>query len=1404
MKHPIFTFLFPLFAAAAMCQPLQKENLKMFAAGSGAMATLDPATNSPGMLRFAAGKGFRLSGATAKEKAFAFLKQNPGVFAIRQDKDAYLLKKDETDGYGLKHVTLQQYFQGIPVFDGALKFHFNGNAELASVNGNFIRIDKLNTIPKISQEDASKEAIRIVTGQKKIRPEKPLEVFKSTLMIFQKGLLQGKPGRKHLVYETEVRNHADIREFVYIDAHSGAKVEQYTGIHRLHRAVYDGSVYESNLIWQEGDKFPGKLNEHQQYQLEITRQMYNMMKNAFDYTSYDNKDGVMNIVNTEEIEGYQAYWNGESVILYPFSASDDIVGHEWAHGYIESTSGLVASGQSGNINESFSDIWGETLDQINNYMDEKEDNAIRTGCKSSTRWMVGERTTMFHYLHDMWDPNCTGDPGKISDQEYLCFTATEFQDYVNSGIVNHAYALLVDGGYYNGQAIKGIGLTKAAHIFWQTQANYLTQTTTFAELADDLEAAANDLVGQNLKKLSTANSASGLSGEIIQPSDVAELLKVIAAVELRGPVNCPYPIPLFSPVSAMCVGGSAENALFYEDFESGMDGWIAANTSESTDWVPNNWINESKPPLNRTGHVAYGTSLTDECGAYGTITLTSPVIDIPAQKQGPYYMAFDHYFKVSRYDDGCNLRYRINGGAWLLIPASAFTDNPYNVPEYETYFSDEHPLYGEPAFIGNNIGDQNNTWGQSRINLTALGLDAGDNIQIQWVLGTNGCGWTNAWYIDDVNIYSCAVPTVQFAAESLTVRENDAVAGNASDTFPCLDYVEKKITLKINEAPTAPVTVKLIPVSGNAAIGSNADFTTGSLDFTLQPGKLSHDVSLRVYNDPNTEEDETFKFRFTATGGGALYENFNQELTLTILDDDFAPDETPKELPSADFNNEEIPLGWKIIDGPRIPFTWYVAEGNPLDSAGVPHLFIYGMFEDIGGIFLPEEQPVKTSFESATFDAVGYKDLLVSFIQEYKHSARAKAKVDVWDGETWQNLLTHTKDLGTSENPATIHIPIPESYANHNMKVRFTYENKDWAYWGIDNIKITGTRKLPEIASAVTPEPPSAYLGPHATVYFHDPATGDLMAKIKNLSDHDYGCTTVRIDREGSDETDWFGDYHITNKTYSVVPAHNNLYGSFEITLYYGARELPAFNGSRIKSMGKSQGGISPGNTAATSQAELVTVTAYGSGNAFTSTFHTGFSGFGLSDAPVGPLPVTLSRFEGRHTAEGNLLSWTTATERSNAYFEVERSLNGKDFMMLGRVEGRGNAEAESKYRFMDSSYPAGISYYRLRQVDTDGKSALSRIISIDALTARDLNFYPNPVQSQLTLEVPDKAVQTVDIKIINSSGQVVLTKVNAGKKNNGFGIDLSQLPAGIYQVVMTGKSGLSESRTYNLSILKL
>jgi hypothetical protein len=156
------------------------------------------------------------------------------------------------------------------------------------------------------------------------------------------------------------------------------------------------------------------------------------------------------------------------------------------------------------------------------------------------------------------------------------------------------------------------------------------------------------------------------------------------------------------------------------------------------------------------------------------------------------------------------------------------------------------------------------------------------------------------------------------------------------------------------------------------------------------------------------------------------------------------------------------------------------------------------------------------------------------------------------------------------------------------------------------------------------------------------------------------------------------------------------------------------------------------------SVAETVEKASFGSNYAYTVTFHTGFSGFGLSNAPAGgPLPVTLSRFEGKSTVEGNLLNWTTTSETNNAYFLVERSTKGRIFMTVGKVEALKGNQAEKNYRFPDMDFVKGINYFRLKQVDPDSKSVYSRIVAIDAAKAGEITLYPNPLQKELTLELP-------------------------------------------------------------------
>lgn len=95
-------------------------------------------------------------------------------------------------------------------------------------------------------------------------------------------------------------------------------------------------------------------------------------------------------------------------------------------------------------------------------------------------------------------------------------------------------------------------------------------------------------------------------------------------------------------------------------------------------------------------------------------------------------------------------------------------------------------------------------------------------------------------------------------------------------------------------------------------------------------------------------------------------------------------------------------------------------------------------------------------------------------------------------------------------------------------------------------------------------------------------------------------------------------------------------------------------------------------------------------------------------------LPVTLARFDGTLLDNAISLSWTTTEQTNSRYFDVERSGDAREFAQVGRVAVRGNSLALERYQFMDLQPLSGMNYYRLRIVDFDGGSEISRLIAID------------------------------------------------------------------------------------------
>lgn len=159
----------------------------------------------------------------------------------------------------------------------------------------------------------------------------------------------------------------------------------------------------------------------------------------------------------------------------------------------------------------------------------------------------------------------------------------------------------------------------------------------------------------------------------------------------------------------------------------------------------------------------------------------------------------------------------------------------------------------------------------------------------------------------------------------------------------------------------------------------------------------------------------------------------------------------------------------------------------------------------------------------------------------------------------------------------------------------------------------------------------------------------------------------------------------------------------------------------------------------------------------------------------VNPLPVELFSFEGMADEDHNHLIWITLSESKCDYFEVQRSENGINFEVIGEVKCAGYSNKEMNYNFIDKEPQDGIEYYRLKQIDFDGKFDFSQIIAIERNKTSVISVYPNPARNKLTITGSQKGKNFL---IVNQLGQLQ----KQGTIQSVFEeIDISDLAKGIF-----------------------
>lgn len=172
-------------------------------------------------------------------------------------------------------------------------------------------------------------------------------------------------------------------------------------------------------------------------------------------------------------------------------------------------------------------------------------------------------------------------------------------------------------------------------------------------------------------------------------------------------------------------------------------------------------------------------------------------------------------------------------------------------------------------------------------------------------------------------------------------------------------------------------------------------------------------------------------------------------------------------------------------------------------------------------------------------------------------------------------------------------------------------------------------------------------------------------------------------------------------------------------------------------------------------------------------------------------LPLIFSKFSVDDNNSNAVLNWATLLETQNDYFEVEKSENGNDFTSIGKVNKNGTTTQSANYSYIDQNVISEIAYYRIKQVDIDGKFTYSNILRFKSKknTNRQITIFPNPVQSKINISLTSAEKNVAVLKIVNEFGQIMHTQsIEIIKGKNEFSVTKpSTLLKGVYtlQVAM-------------------
>ena len=267
---------------------------------------------------------------------------------------------------GHRHTTYDQVFRGVRAFSGVLKVHQDGNGNILSANGDFYRISPRFDVTPTLTAAAATDAARgeFVAAQ--------LVVEAPELVIVDPGWYGDPPLGPRLAYYIVLRDDAaGRREAFFVDAHDGEVLDRWSLIrHALDRQVFDamGGTSQGVLVRAEGDPPVGApVDANRAY--DYIGDHHGYLLRAFGFDSVDNAGlpMIISVNSTAPSPCPNAFWHSRLHLTVFCSGlvTDDILAHEFTHGLTQFSADLIGQNQSGQLDESFSDVFGELVDLFN-------------------------------------------------------------------------------------------------------------------------------------------------------------------------------------------------------------------------------------------------------------------------------------------------------------------------------------------------------------------------------------------------------------------------------------------------------------------------------------------------------------------------------------------------------------------------------------------------------------------------------------------------------------------------------------------------------------------------------------------------------------------------------------------------------------------------------------------------------------------------------------------------------------------------------------------------------------------------------------------------------------------------------------------------------------------------------